>query len=163
MGMSFGMIFSVILIVIFIGVAIYAISIFLNLRACAEIGIFKEDLEGEIDTAYQSGSYNEIFEESITGRVDMVCFIDWGKNKRGEYEEIFEEAERAGLEWDNYNMFYYPIGGACEGQTGYSLRFLDIENTTMQNNPECFEREDGKIKIRIIKEYFDDLVRLEKP
>ena len=42
---SFGMIFSIIIIIAFVAVFIYAITIFMGWKRCAETGLFKEDLQ----------------------------------------------------------------------------------------------------------------------
>ena len=45
---SFGMIFSIILIIAFVALAVYVIMIFLDTGKCANTGLFKNDLQQEI-------------------------------------------------------------------------------------------------------------------
>ena len=57
MKISFGMIFSIILIVVFIAVAVYAIIKFLDVQHTIQIESFKKDLQDDInDTWRSSGS-----------------------------------------------------------------------------------------------------------
>ena len=51
---SFGMIFSIILIIAVVGVAFYVINNFIELKKCTEIGLFYDDLKKYIDEAWQS-------------------------------------------------------------------------------------------------------------
>ena len=56
MSLPFGMIFSIFLIVIFIITAIWGIKYFLNVGDCSKVGYFYENLQREVDRAYQSQS-----------------------------------------------------------------------------------------------------------
>ena len=71
---SFGMLFSVILIVAFIVVAFYAINVFLNLQKCSEMGLYKSDLQSAVDRAWLSEEASEIFEAKVPSNIDFACF-----------------------------------------------------------------------------------------
>ena len=58
---SFGMIFSIIIIIAIVAVSIYVITIFLDFNKCGKVVLFYEDLEEEIQKAWESPSYrNEL-------------------------------------------------------------------------------------------------------
>ncbi len=49
MKLSFGMIFSIILIIVFLSFAFYAIKIFLNMQTTMQVGKFVEELRNDVD------------------------------------------------------------------------------------------------------------------
>ena len=78
-SMSFGMIFSIFLIIAIISVAIFAITKFVGIGRCAKVGLFYDNIQDEIDRAWSSGSgtyLDEKFEISVDKGVEDVCFGD---------------------------------------------------------------------------------------
>ena len=76
---SFGMIFSIILIIAFIAVFIYVITIFMGWKKCASTGLFKEDLQSTVNNAWQSDQYQDVFPKSqsiVPSGITQICFID---------------------------------------------------------------------------------------
>ena len=71
---SFGMIFSVILIIAIIGVSFYAINYFLNLGKCAEISLFYQGFQNEIDEAWSSEIVKTTFVGKLPVEIESVCF-----------------------------------------------------------------------------------------
>ena len=76
--LSFGMIFSIFLIVIFLAFAIYAIIKFVNLQHTIQIDIFKNDLQEDITAIWNKGfvygSYPK--EYYLPDKINKVCFDD---------------------------------------------------------------------------------------
>ena len=73
-GMSFSVIFSIFLIIAIIAVAFYAITHFLSLDNCAQIGRFYEDFQDEIDKAWKDEIYEDIFIIKVPKEVETICF-----------------------------------------------------------------------------------------
>jgi len=73
-GMSFSMIFSIIIIIAIIATAIYAITKFAGLGNCAQIGLFFDDFQDEIDKAWTSGIYSDTFEIDLPAKIEEICF-----------------------------------------------------------------------------------------
>ncbi len=73
-GMSFSMIFSIIIIIAIIGVAFYAITYFLNLSRCGQITTFYDDLQDEANQAWVSTNHRKVFEGSVPSGIEYVCF-----------------------------------------------------------------------------------------
>lgn len=113
-GMSFGVLFSIIIIVAIISVSFYAIWYFLGLSKCANVGLYFEDLQDEVNRAWNSGSYSQEFDGKIPKGITWVCFGDI----RGAIPDV--HVEKAG-EIDYYdpprehNVFLYPPEKACDG------------------------------------------------
>ena len=57
--LSFGMIFSIILIIVFLAFAFYAIKVFLGIQNTAQIGKFISDLKSDVDRVWKSTESSE--------------------------------------------------------------------------------------------------------
>ena len=160
---SFGMIFSVILIIAFIGAAIYFINIFLNFKKCSETGLFKQDLQETIDKAFNSEKTSEIFPKegtSLSKEIEIICFADFSRPVTNEdYEEDFKWIKESGKD---ANVFFLPRENTCEGQESYNLKHLNISKITGSKNPFCFKKVNGKIEMRIEQGIYDNLVTIKE-
>jgi len=155
---SFGMIFSIILIIAFVAVAIYAITIFLKVKTCSETGLFKNDLQEEINRAWNSDETSSVFKESLNTDIEQVCFINLENEAKGQHKDFYNSIKKLGFV--NINMFFYPLKNACEGQKAFLISHLNISEITKQNNPNCFNNIKGKLEIKIEKGFREALVRL---
>jgi len=156
-GISFGMIFSVILIVFFIVIAFIVINSFLKTQKCARIGIFVDDFKNDVKDAWNSQSSS--FESSgvVPTSLDYVCFANLSANFKGEYMEIGDEI---GIyQGQNANLFLSPGKNTCN-MPYHNIEHLDIGKITALNNPYCIEVDDGKIVIQLEKGFNDNLVGL---
>jgi hypothetical protein len=138
-NLSFGVIFSIILIAVFVFAAIYAINFFLNYSKCAQVGRFYNDLQGQVDLAFSSSSTeNKPFEISLPGNVRKVCFANLSApitNPGEEYEEI------SYYYLDDFNVFIIP------GESGCNIPYKKINNINLSRiieheNPFCFSPDD---------------------
>ncbi len=157
---SFSMLFSIILIIAFLAVAIYAIKFFLDQKKCAEQGIFKQDLQEEINRAWSSDESSFVFSHTLSKSLDYVCFINSKEGARGN-TELYNDVLKYGLTPET-NMFYWPLRKACKDARVFSLEHIDIEKITEKENPYCIEVVEGKVKIKIEKGFSEDKVLLEK-
>lgn len=131
--LSFGMIFSIILIIIFISFAIYGISKFLKLQKTVQVKKFSDDLQYDIDKIWRGGSSSQSFEYTLPSNMEKVCFNNQGV---GDNMEIMKK------------------GGGFGG--GYSLEHINIEKDF------CAGVIDGKIKIIMSKSQGEALVTISK-
>lgn len=154
---SFNMIFSIILIIAFIAVAIFAITKFLGVKDCSLIGMFKEDLKNEIDTAWKGQEKTNNFEGSLPFKIKEVCFIDFSKPGRGniEYYDAVKKYENKG-----FNMFFWPYAKICPDLSYFNIEHIDIDKITSSKNPYCI-KSNGKVKLKIEKGFNDLLVSIE--
>src|SRR3989344_4093147 len=122
---SFSMIFSIIVIIAIIGVAIYVIMFFLGVDKCGETGFFYSDLQNEINEAWRSQSYKDNFEVKLPSNIKYICFgalnIDAKDSKS---EEIQREIDFSIYASDTANLFLFPSGEACDG---------DLANNKIEN------------------------------
>lgn len=77
-NLSFGMIFSIILIIVFLGFAFYAIQKFLNLQGEVTTVKFYESLQKEVDRVWASTEASSNVEYIVPREVEQVCFRDSG-------------------------------------------------------------------------------------
>lgn len=135
MKLSFGMIFSIILIVFFIAFAFYGIAKFLEIQDAVQIGKFADGLQADVDKMWRGSQGSQEVEYSLPGKVDAVCFEDEEYNLVLESDEFIE---------------------------GYEIEHLDMAETLGGDERICFDNEDGKVSFTIKKEYGDNLVIIER-
>jgi len=154
---SFSMIFSIILIIAFIAVVIYAITIIYGWSKCANTGIFKQDLQGKIDNVWNLDESSSEFKESLPSGIEQVCFINLERESAGSNKDFYDSFKKYGYRG---NMFFYPIEKACEDLRAFDIKHINITAITNQDNPKCFKNINGKVSIRIDKGFYDALVKL---
>jgi len=154
--MSFGMIFSIIIIAVTIAVSFYVISHFLRLNKCTELGFFYRDFENEVDKAWSSSLYQEVFEHKVPSNVDFVCFGNLTQTAEqgfiDEQELIKEDTLRVQY---SHNLFVAPVLTACDGElSSQSVKHAAVGNFF------CVKPTDGKIKVKITKESSDTYAQI---
>ncbi len=163
-GMSFGVIFSIIIIVFILVVAGIAINHFLKLRKCAQVGMFIDDLQKDIDKAWNSQKSNFPFPNNpnlvvLPSNLEYVCFANFSNSvKGGSLErEIYDDISI--YKYTNANLFFYPREKACN-MPYIHIKHIDIEKITELRNPYCVKVKKGKIVIKIEKGFNEALVSL---
>lgn len=126
---------------------------FLEIGKCSEIGLFKENLQDEINTAWASDEVSGKVKGSLPLAIEEVCFIDSSNS----YDRKYEEAGRY-LSTDD-NMFFYPLEKSCEGLKSFYLKHINIKKITEAKNPYCVKNS-GTIELKIEKKFDDSLVGL---
>jgi hypothetical protein len=159
MKLSFGMIFSIILIIIFIAFAFYAISKFLDIGNTAQVARFTNSLQTDIDKVWRGSQASQEQEYFLPSGIEFICFIDYNSNKRGTKDLIYNELEQT--YYESENLFFYPLGSA-QGLNAKEVKHIDIEKTTEEDNPLCIEKIKGKVKMRLEKDFGEALVSIEK-
>ena len=88
-GLSFSMIFSIILIIFFIIVAFIAIRAFLNMQKTMQISSFFDELQYNVDVAWNSDSSDFVFNYTLPSGVEYVCFVNLTEKTKNpnSYEE----------------------------------------------------------------------------
>lgn len=82
--LSFGMIFSIILIIAFIAFAVFGISFLLDLQEKGKVSLFKKNLQTDIDIAWESTRASQRMEYLIPSKINEVCF-----RSNNEFENIY--------------------------------------------------------------------------
>ena len=158
LGMSFGMIFSIILIVFFIAIAGIVIKSFLSAQDCARMGIFIDRLEKDVDKSWNSPSDSHVFKGDLPSKIDYVCFGNLSADINGDFDTIGYDL---GLfRGKKATIFFYPTGNACEIPF-YNLKHIDVEKITSRKNPNCFETQKGKVSFKLEKGFNDRFVNIK--
>ncbi len=156
-GISFGTIFSVILIVFFIVISFIVIKSFLNTQKCAKIGIFIDGFRNDVRDAWNSQSSSFESSGNLPSNLDYVCFANLSENFNGDNFDI--ENEIGIYQGQNANLFFYPNKNTCN-MPYHNIEHLDIGKITGLKNPYCIAVDDGKVVIQIEKGFNDNLVGL---
>jgi hypothetical protein len=135
LDLSFGMIFSIFLIVVFIAVAFYGINKFLEWQRLAQIKIFQNDLQQDVDNMWSGAQGSQEVSYNLPGRVEKVCFI-----KEGQLE-------------------FEPLSSG-EGVTPFEIQHLDYAKMTQSKNSLCIPTSSGKIEFIIKKSSGESLVTI---
>lgn len=156
-GLPFGIIFAIFLIIVFIVIAFIAVNHFLDIGECAEVGGFYDELQGEVNEAWISQSSDKSFEIDLPSGITRICFANLSAPVRGnggvggDYDEI------KNYELYEANLFLIPLGKACN-MAYKNIKHLDIEKMTRDKNPYCV---DVSRDLRIKKDVYDKLVFVE--
>ena len=152
MGMPFGIIFSVFLIVVFIVVAFIAVKYFLDIGDCSKIGMFYRDFQSAVDEAIKTQSSDDVFDVKLPAGIKKVCFGNLSAKitASDDYDELRD------YEIYNANTFILPTG-VCD--LSYKLiNHLNITKITAVKNPYCIPVSQG---IKIKKDFYDRSVVVE--
>ena len=158
MGLSFGVIFSMILIVFFIAITFYIINKFMYSSQCAQLGLFIDDLRSNVNNAWNSQKDDFIIKKSLPKKIEYVCFADMTKPRKGKFQEIGFELWR--YKGTGSNALFYPAKKACQ-TPHFNVEHLDMEYITSKNNPYCKKVKDGIIELKILKGYNDRYVKIK--
>lgn len=122
LGISFGALISIMLIILILVVAIYAINHFLKLQQCTQVGSFYQDLEDEIIKAWPStGTYRGEYVGNIPKGgllrtdVNVVCFGNLTIGAESLSEKFQQDFETEYFAPKDHNIFIDPPASACGG------------------------------------------------
>lgn len=132
---SFGMIFSIILIIVFIAFAFFGIKKLLGVQETAMIAQFKYDLQEDINEMWGGPQGNQTMEYKLPKKIEQVCFKE---------DEI-------------QNLYFEPRGKF----SGDLIVHINLGETLDGRNEKCFVNSDGKIGIRLIKDFGESEITLE--
>lgn len=136
MKLSFGMIFSIFLIVVFLSFAIYAIIKFIDMQQTIQIETFKNNLQADINLMWQSQQGSQAKEYYLPNKINAVCFTD-----------------------DDYQNLMFKSEELIDGK---NLEHLNIEIITSEKDPYCIENMGGKVGMTLVKEFGESLVKITK-
>ena len=155
-GMSFNMIFSILLIIAFVALAVYAISYFLKIGRCTQVGSFITDLDEAVESVWKiSAPKTYVFKDhALPTSIEYICFADFNKPADNN-QEIYDYLRRYE---DEGTLFFYPPKKACDFPY-YKLEHINITAITQESNPYCI-RNNGKPEIKLSKDFYEPLVRI---
>lgn len=158
MKLSFGMIFSIILIVIFLSFSFFAITKFIDIMHSTQIATFIKTFQTDVDKVWNEEGSSKNFTYNLPKKIDLVCIGDYGPESVAEgnqgdkyFDELKEEYNT------DENLIFYPIGSS-KGQPSTKINNIEYDE---DNNPLCLKVREGKVKIRLKKDYGKPLVKFE--
>ncbi len=154
-SLSFGMIFSIIIMIAIIAVSFYVIKSFVFTSKCAEAGLFYNDLEEYIDEAWQSTIHQDTFKGSLPDGIEQVCFGNLTTIAIPTSQTEFDSLSRSFINNRDRNVFILPIEKACDT----SLASLKLSHVKIPKFF-CLEVKKGQIELKTQKTQFESLVTL---
>ena len=157
LGLSFGVIFSILLIIFFVMIAFIAINAFLNTRDCAKLGIFLSNFQSDVDKAWNAQRDEFDFKGDLPRNLDFVCFYNFNKDPRGAFDYIGHDI--GVFEGTDDNFYFYPTENACSIPR-HNIKHMDIEGMTRNQNPFCVKIDRGLLRLKVIKDFNDRFVTI---
>lgn len=158
MKLSFGMIFSIILIAVFISIAFFAIQKFLSIQNVVKLSQFKDKLQADVDKMWKSSQGSQQVEYFISSSVEKVCFVDYSSSAEGKNSRLYNLLKK--VYYGSENVIFYPIGSA-EGLDAIIIEHIDLSKIVESENPFCIEKVGGKVQMVIKKDYGESLVQIK--
>jgi hypothetical protein len=136
LDLSFGMIFSIILIIIFLAFGVYAIIKFLDLQQSIQVNTFLNDFQNDVNNMWKSPQGSQTVTYTLPTKIKSVCF------GTDEFEN---------LKFTSVNIIHGKI-----------IDNLDIPKITKSENPFCVENINGKVSMTIVKKFGETLVTVTR-
>jgi len=159
-GMSFTMIFSIILIVFFIIAGGIAINAFLGWQKCTQTGLFFDDLQDDINEAFNSQGveFNKSF--YLPSGIDYVCFVNLSANPNSANTKemmIYQKIKEGSFLYDN-NLYLYSEknNNPCPKLKDVAIKLVDIT----WKNPVCIKVTNNAARIKFQRTYDNPLVKV---
>lgn len=153
-GMSFGMMFAIFLIIVFVVIAFTAVNFFLDLGESSSVGLFYDELQGAVDNALQSQESNRKFDINLPSGIETICFSNLSNtitNPGSEHDAISDYVVYEA------NTFLLPTEKAA-GMQWKEIGKINIAKITENENPYCVSVD---VELRIRKGFYDTLVWIE--
>jgi hypothetical protein len=156
--MGFGMIFSLILIAVFIVVAFIAIRAFLDVGCSTTQGRLIQDIQNEATRIWKGAGEDTTKTFKVSGcDFTHICFYDSEEISTSQEAELFARDFRQYKdEKGEHNLFFYPRNSIKLPSTAID----HIDMSAFKENPYCFEKVNDKITIRFKKRISEVLVTL---
>jgi hypothetical protein len=137
LDISFGMIFSIILIIIFLVFGFYAIKKIIELQQEVQIQQFLKDFQNDVDKMWKSpqGSTNVAYQ--LPTKITSICFV-------------------SNSEFENLKFTSKQI------IAGKIINNIDVDKITKNESPFCIENVKGKVSMVITKSYGETLVTVTR-
>lgn len=151
---SFGMIFSIILIVIFLAFAFYGIRWFLGFQESTQANLFFDDLERDIRRISGTTGALDKFDYNIPRKVDEVCFGNFSK---------LSFDEKGLWQASRHNVAFLPYGEIEPSSKNIERldigKTLDVAEELEEDVYTCIPVEGGRLSIVIESERFNAFVK----
>jgi hypothetical protein len=130
------MIFSIILIIVFLAFGFYAIKKFIDLQSSVQIENFLRDFQNDVNTMWKSREGSQEIAYPLPSKISAVCFKD-----------------------DEFQNLEFVSNQLLSGDL---IENIDIAKITLEEDPYCIQTLKGKITLKIVKEFGETLVSVER-
>lgn len=147
---SFGMMFSIILIIIFLTFGFYVITKFLDLQKTIQIGNFREGLQNDIDELWKGGSYDtqtDYLKYNLPTEIKYFCIVDFYGSSRGKNLNLYPGFDK--YSEPDKNLYFSPIESVP--MRSLQINHLDVEETAKDDNPFCVKNINGIVRFKLKK------------
>ena len=150
MNLSFGMIFSVFLIVFFLVFAFFAVKKFIGISDTTKIYDFVLSLQSRINDVMKSDHGSINFEYRILPTsVDRVCLVDFSASPKGVNLGDFQTFQKYSSGMDK-NLIIDPVS-KWKGMNSFVIENINLQQITENENPYCFTIDNGVATATISK------------
>lgn len=132
--LSFGMIFSIILIIVFISAAFFGIKKFISFQQEVQVGQFAQDLQNDVDKMWRSNQGSQEVSYILPKFIENVCF----------------------RKDDNANLFFQ----ASRFVDAKNIDNINIDEIVGTKKAVCFENNEGRVTMNLEKDYGEALVMI---
>ncbi len=134
-GMSFGMLFSIFLIIVFFAAAFMIIKVFLGIGQTANYGQFYADLQKQVDRSWRSTDSIRYMDLDLPKEIEYICFANLSADITA-HQDLYDDYLRDYKYDIGVNTFLLPPGVAKELDKN-EIKHLDIPKMTETSNPYC--------------------------
>lgn len=156
--LSFGMIFSVIMIVIFLVFSFYGIRTFLGIQESATVGTFLNDFQSDVDELWKSTEGSKEVRYYLPNKVSHICIVDFETDAKGARQSIYGELRF--VDFGEENLAFYPLGST--NFDSERIENIDLIEITQTENPFCIENKNGVIEMILSKDFGEPLVKIDR-
>ncbi len=151
--LSFGMIFSIIIIIATLAIAGYILVRFLDFGTTISCKIFFKNVQDEIDKAWAADLTSKVIAFPVPKEVLGACFGNSTQSPlKSKDQERFDDLQA--FQGDS-NVYLYPSGKGCSFSDGhFTLKHAQTPGFF------CVAQQNSKIQFRLTKEFHDASVRL---
>lgn len=153
LDISFGMIFSIIIIIAIIAVSFYVIQYFTKLSTCTSTGLFYEALEKEVNAAREATTSRQLFSADLPKSVDYLCIGNMTLLSKTEDKTRFDALYKI-YRLSNNNVFVYPQNKGCQTLNSKTIDYIETSDFF------CVKSNKGRVSLLIQKDAFDRNVRI---
>ena len=159
LNISFGMIFSIILVIVFLVFAFYAIKTFLGFQDQAKADRFYSDFQADMTNAWQAAVSSQNFSYAVPSGTKMVCIFDSYSGARGSNSFIYNEVNDTST-GQGENVAFYPV--KLSSYDSKEIDHLNLEATVAEENPYCINVINGRVSMFLRKDYGEALVTISR-
>lgn len=154
---SFGMIFSIIIIAATLAVAGYIIVKFVNTGSNVSCKLFYDDFQKRVDKAWAGdGSTQDIFKANAPRGIEKICVGNASSTAAVTYRDLYEEVTFYAAR-PSSNFFFYPLKSESCGGSGFSYTIQHVSTPSFF----CVTPVDGSFSLKISKRSTDALVSVQ--